>query len=57
MVTGGKSSLVEEALNWPSVDPIIVALPLSILTVIIVSAMTRPPEAAHLARCFPEQRT
>ncbi len=57
VVTGGKSSLVEEALNWPSVDPIIVALPLSILTVIIVSAMTRPPEAAHLARCFPEQRT
>ncbi len=55
-VTGGKSSLVEDALNWPSVDPIIVALPLSILTIIVVSALTRAPDAAHLERCFPEQR-
>lgn len=53
--TDGKSSLLGDALNWPSVDPIIVALPLSILTVIIVSALTRPPDAAHLARCFPEK--
>jgi SSS family solute:Na+ symporter len=55
-VTGGKSSLVEDALNWPSVDPIIVALPLSILTLIVVSALSRAPDAAHLERCFPEQR-
>lgn len=54
-VTGGKSSLVEDALNWPSVDPIIVALPLSILAAIVVSAMTTPPDSAHLARCFPEK--
>jgi SSS family solute:Na+ symporter len=54
--TGGKSSLVEDALNWPSVDPIIVALPLSILTIILVSAVTRAPDAAHLERCFPEHR-
>lgn len=55
-VTGGKSSLVEDVLNWPSVDPIIVALPLSILTIILVSAVTRAPDAAHLERCFPEHR-
>lgn len=55
-ITGGKNSLVEDALNWPSVDPIVVALPLSILTLIVVSALTRAPDAAHLERCFPEQR-
>ncbi len=54
-VTGGKSSLLEDSLNWPSVDPIIIALPLSILTLIVVSAFTRAPDAAHLARCFPER--
>jgi SSS family solute:Na+ symporter len=54
-VTGGKSSLVEDALNWPSVDPIVIALPLSILTAVLVSAVTRPPDADHLARCFPEK--
>lgn len=56
LFTDGKSSLVEDSLNWPSVDPIIVALPLSILTIIVVSTLTRAPDAAHLERCFPEQR-
>lgn len=55
LVTDGKSSLVEDRLNWPSVDPIIVALPLAVLTLIVVSAFTRPPDTAHLARCFPEK--
>lgn len=54
--TDGKSSLLEDVLNWPSVDPIMIALPLAILTAIVVSAMTHAPDAAHLARCFPEQR-
>lgn len=55
-VTGGKSSLVEDLPNWPVVDPIVVALPLAILTAVLVSAVTRPPDAAHLALCFPERR-
>ncbi|TCJ18942.1 sodium:solute symporter family protein [Parasulfuritortus cantonensis] len=55
-LTGGHSSLVEDLPNWPVVDAIVVALPLSILTAILVSAVTRPPDAAHLARCFPERR-
>lgn len=38
--------------NWPVVDPMFVALPLSILTAIVVSIFTRPPSAAHLERCF-----
>jgi SSS family solute:Na+ symporter len=38
--------------NWPVVDPMFVALPLSILTAIVVSLVTRPPTKEHLARCF-----
>jgi SSS family solute:Na+ symporter len=54
-VTGGKTSLLADYPNWPSVDPVIVALPLSILTLVMVSAFTQPPGAEHLARCFPER--
>jgi SSS family solute:Na+ symporter len=54
-LTDGKSSLLEDVLNWPSVDPIMIALPLSILTAIVVSAFTQAPDRAHLARCFPER--
>jgi SSS family solute:Na+ symporter len=56
LVTGGKTSVLADAPNWPSVDPIVIALPLSVLTLILVSAATRPPDAAHLDRCFPEKR-
>ena len=38
------------------VDPIVVALPLSLATLILVSALTRPLDGAHLDRCFPERR-
>ncbi|EGV16704.1 sodium:solute symporter family protein [Thiocapsa marina] len=54
MVTDGKTSLLAEYPNWPSVDPIIIALPASLLTLILVSAVTRPPDQAHLRRCFPD---
>jgi SSS family solute:Na+ symporter len=56
LVTGGKTSILADAPNWPSVDPIVIALPLSVLTLILVSAATRPPDPAHLDRCFPEKR-
>jgi SSS family solute:Na+ symporter len=52
-VTDGKTSLLADYPNWPSVDPIIIALPASLLTLILVSAVTRPPDQAHLRRCFP----
>lgn len=52
-VTGGKTSLLADYPNWPSVDPILVALPLAALVLILVSLMTKPADAAHLARCFP----
>ncbi|WP_295399700.1 sodium:solute symporter family protein [uncultured Thiocystis sp.] len=53
-VTGGKTSLLADSPNWPSVDPIIVAFPAALLTLILVSAITRPPDAEHLNRCFPD---
>ncbi|RKT43667.1 sodium:solute symporter family protein [Thiocapsa rosea] len=53
MITDGKTSLLADYPNWPSVDPIIIALPASLLTLILVSAVTRPPDQAHLRRCFP----
>lgn len=53
--TDGKTSLLADYPNWPSVDPVLVALPLSALTLILVTAVTRPPETSHLDRCFPER--
>ena len=54
-ITGGRTSLLADFPNWPMVDPIVIALPLSILTLILVSLITRPVEAEHLRRCFPER--
>ncbi|HOI54222.1 MAG TPA: sodium:solute symporter family protein [Phycisphaerae bacterium] len=51
-LTGGKASILADFPNWPVVDPILVALPLSILTAVVVSLMTRPPDNEHLDRCF-----
>jgi len=51
-VTGGKTSLLADHPNWPVVDPILVALPLSLLTAVVVSLMTRPARPEHLDRCF-----
>jgi SSS family solute:Na+ symporter len=56
VITGGKTSILADSPNWPSVDPIVVALPLAALTLILVSAVTRPADATHLQRCFPERR-
>jgi len=51
-VTGGKTSLLADVPNWPVVDPILVALPISILTAIVISFFTQPPSKEHLDRCF-----
>ncbi|AUB84454.1 sodium:solute symporter family protein [Candidatus Thiodictyon syntrophicum] len=52
-VTGGKTSILIDYPNWPMVDPVVVALPLALLTLILVSAFTKPADAGHLDRCFP----
>jgi SSS family solute:Na+ symporter len=56
MVTGGKTSLLADHPNWPMVDPIVIALPLAVLTLVLVSLVTRPVDPRHLAVCFPEEQ-
>jgi SSS family solute:Na+ symporter len=54
-LTGGQTSILADAPNWPVVDPIVIALPLSILTLVLVSLVTQPVDPGHLRRCFPER--
>ena len=49
-----KHSLLLDKPNWYVVDPIVVALPISIIVAIIVSLMTQPPSQEHLNKCFKE---
>lgn len=46
----GKETLLSG--TWPLVDPILVATPLSLLTLIVVSFMTVPPSAEFLKRAY-----
>ncbi|MBI9019288.1 MAG: sodium:solute symporter family protein [Phycisphaerae bacterium] len=48
----GKTSLLLDSPNWPVVDPILIALPISAAVAIIVSLMTTPPSKEHLDKCF-----
>lgn len=48
-------SLLADAPNWPQVESLLIALPLSTLTAVVVSLITSPPDPAHLARCFPSR--
>jgi solute:Na+ symporter, SSS family len=52
LLTGGKDSILAAFPNWPVVDPLVVAFPLSALVAVGVSLATRPPARPHLARCF-----
>jgi len=47
-----KHSLLLDKPNWSVVDPILIALPLSILTAVIVSMVTKPSPEEHLRKCF-----
>ena len=47
----GRTELIS-AHPWPFVDPFIYALPLSLLTLIVVSLLTAPPDEEHLKKCF-----
>jgi SSS family solute:Na+ symporter len=54
-LTNGKDSLLAGKANWPVVDQLIVALPVSILVAIVVSLFTQPPSKEHLHKCFGEK--
>jgi SSS family solute:Na+ symporter len=40
------------SLTWEVVDPLVVALPLSAVTAVVVSLLTRPLDPDHVAWCF-----
>ena len=50
--TEGRTSILADHPNWPVVDPIVVALPISIIVAVIVSLFTKPLGDEHIARCF-----
>jgi len=50
----GKHSLMLDRPNWPVVDALVVALPISLIVFIVVSLITRKPDAQHLDKCFPK---
>ncbi len=49
-------SLFAAAPNWPVVDSLFIGLPLSALTMLVVSLATRPSDAAHVQKCFPNSK-
>jgi SSS family solute:Na+ symporter len=51
-----KASILANAPNWPVVDPLFIGLPLSALTAVLVSCLTRPCNETHLRRCFGRSR-
>ena len=50
----GVPSLLAQSPNWPVVDPLVVALPLSALVFIVVSSFTRKPSDKILKMVFPK---
>ena len=48
----GANSLLADSPNWPSVDPILVAFPIAIVVLIVVSIITKRPDDEHLDKCF-----
>jgi SSS family solute:Na+ symporter len=50
----GRDTILTAACSptWAVVDPLIVALPLSLLTAIIVAFLTKPMNPAHVRYCF-----
>ncbi|MFA5293142.1 MAG: sodium:solute symporter family protein [Phycisphaerae bacterium] len=50
--TDGKTSILAAYPNWPTVDPLIVALPISIIVAIVVTMVTKPCSKEHLDKCF-----
>jgi SSS family solute:Na+ symporter len=50
----GVRSLLATQPNWPVVDPLIIALPLSAITFIVVSRLTSTPSEKTLSLAFPK---
>ena len=51
-LTEGKNSLLADSPNWPVVDPVLVAFPIAIVVLIVVSLVTKKPDRQLLDKCF-----
>ena len=51
-VTGGKNSILAGKGSWSVVDPIMVALPISVLVLVIVSLITKKLPKEHVDYCY-----
>jgi SSS family solute:Na+ symporter len=47
----GQSTIIT-SVPWPTVDPMIIALPVAVVATIVVSLLTQPPEKEFLENCF-----
>ncbi len=47
----GKDFLVE-TMPWPVVDPMFIALPASVIVLVVVSLLTKHPDKKHIDKCF-----
>lgn len=47
----GKAVLIA-AQPWPTVDSLVVALPIAFIITVVVSLLTKPPSKEHIEKCF-----
>ena len=47
----GKAVLITAA-PWPTVDSIVIALPIAFVITVVVSLLTKPPNKEHIEKCF-----
>lgn len=47
----GQSVLIT-AQPWPTVDSIVIALPIAFILTVVVSLLTKPPSKEHIEKCF-----
>ncbi|PKL74000.1 MAG: sodium:solute symporter, partial [Methanobacteriales archaeon HGW-Methanobacteriales-2] len=45
-------AVLTTSLPWPTVDPIVVALPVALVVTIVVSLLTKKPSEEHMEKCF-----
>ncbi|BDZ69199.1 sodium:solute symporter family protein [Methanobacterium ferruginis] len=45
-------AVLTTAVPWPTVDPIVIALPVAFVVTVVVSLLTKAPSKEHLEKCF-----
>lgn len=45
-------AVLTTSLPWPTVDPIVIALPVALVVTIVVSLLTKKPSKEHMEKCF-----